>query len=214
MRVVTGPEMRDLDALAISKHKIPSIVLMENAGLRAAQIVAERHQELGYRTEILVFAGKGKNGGDALVVARQLLAMGKKVRVFLLAGFEDYKDESKQNLEILLQQKIRFVGVRAAADSQPLRRRLYTCMGALQVGEVGDPADGLLGLAPDGGLHLERVAMEVRVGPVFRPIGEEVGRIERRGLGDLENGLGHRKELGRRGESASGYAEVFVGLDA
>jgi ADP-dependent NAD(P)H-hydrate dehydratase / NAD(P)H-hydrate epimerase len=107
MRVVTSREMRDLDALATTKHKIPAIVLMENAGLRAAEIIAARHLELGFRTEILVFAGKGKNGGDALVVARQLLAMGKKVRVFLTNGFEDYKDEAKQNLDILLQQKIR-----------------------------------------------------------------------------------------------------------
>lgn len=107
MRVVTSKEMRDIDNLAQSKFKIPSIVLMENAGLRAAEIVAQRHTELGYGTEILVFAGKGKNGGDALVVARQLLASGKRVRVFLLNSFDAYKDEAKQNLEILLEQKVR-----------------------------------------------------------------------------------------------------------
>jgi hydroxyethylthiazole kinase-like uncharacterized protein yjeF len=107
MRVVTAKEMRDIDDLAIQKFKIPSIVLMENAGLRAAEIVAKKHEELAYRSEILVFAGKGKNGGDALVVARQLLAMGKKVRLFLLHSFDDYKGESKQNLEIILSQKIR-----------------------------------------------------------------------------------------------------------
>ena len=77
MRVVTAREMRDIDELAIRKFKVPSIVLMENAGLRAAEIVARKHDELGYNSEILVFAGKGKNGGDAFVVARQLVAMGK-----------------------------------------------------------------------------------------------------------------------------------------
>ncbi len=107
MRVVTSREMRDIDELAIRKFKIPSIVLMENAGLRAAEIVAQKHAELGFNTEILVFAGKGKNGGDALVTARQLVAMGKRVRLFLLHSFDAYKDESKQNLEILLEQKIR-----------------------------------------------------------------------------------------------------------
>ena len=107
MRVVTAREMRDIDDLAISKFKIPSIVLMENAGLRAAELVAEKHTELGYGSEIIVFAGKGKNGGDALVVARQLVAMGKRVRLFLLHSFDAYQGESKQNLEILLAQKIR-----------------------------------------------------------------------------------------------------------
>lgn len=107
MRVVTAREMRDIDELAQRKFKIPSIVLMENAGLRAAEIVARRHTELGYSSEILVFAGKGKNGGDALVVARQLAAMGKRVRLFVLHSFDAYQDESRQNLEILLEQKIR-----------------------------------------------------------------------------------------------------------
>jgi NAD(P)H-hydrate epimerase len=99
--------MRDIDELAIRKFKVPSIVLMENAGLRAAEIVAKKHDELGYNSEILVFAGKGKNGGDAFVVARQLLAMGKRVRLFLLHNPDVYKDEAKQNLEIVLEQKIR-----------------------------------------------------------------------------------------------------------
>jgi ADP-dependent NAD(P)H-hydrate dehydratase / NAD(P)H-hydrate epimerase len=107
MRVVTAREMRDIDDLAIRKFKIPSIVLMENAGLRAAEIVARKHDELGFNSEILVFAGKGKNGGDALVVARHLLARGKRVRLFLLHSFDAYKDESKQNLDILLEQRIR-----------------------------------------------------------------------------------------------------------
>lgn len=107
MRVVTAKEMRDIDDHAISKFKIPSIVLMENAGARAADIVAKRHTEMHYTTEILVFAGKGKNGGDALVTARQLIAMGKRVRLFLLNSFSAYKDESKVNLDILLEQKLR-----------------------------------------------------------------------------------------------------------
>lgn len=107
MRVVTSKEMRELDELANRKFKIPSIVLMENAGIRAAEIVAKKHSELGWTTEILVFAGKGKNGGDALVVARHLAAMGKRVRLFLLHSFDAYKEESKQNLEILLEQRIR-----------------------------------------------------------------------------------------------------------
>ena len=107
MRVVTSKEMRDIDALAIEKFKIPSVVLMENAGARAAEIIAAKHDEFGWSSEILVFAGKGKNGGDALVTARHLLAMGKKVRLFLLHSFDAYKEEAKINLDILLEQRIR-----------------------------------------------------------------------------------------------------------
>ncbi len=143
MRVVTAREMRDIDELAIRKFKIPSIVLMENAGLRAAELIAKKHEDLGYGTEILVFAGKGKNGGDALVVARQLVAMGKRVRVFLLHGFEVYKDESKQNLEILLEQKNRPI---VLDNVQPLEEFF---------GSAGGPflcVDGLLGIGFKGPL--------------------------------------------------------------
>lgn len=143
MRVVTAREMRDIDELAIRKFKIPSIVLMENAGLRAAEIVAKKHEELGYSSEILVFAGKGKNGGDALVVARQLIAMGKRVRVFLLHGHEDYKDESKQNLEILLEQKNRPI---VLDNVSPLEEFFSSASGPFLC------VDGLLGIGFKGGL--------------------------------------------------------------
>lgn len=143
MRVVTAREMRDIDELSIVKFKIPSIVLMENAGLRAAEIVARQHTELGYSSDILVFAGKGKNGGDALVVARQLLAMGKKVRLFLLHSFDAYKGESKQNLEILLEQKIRPT---VLDNVGPLEEFFHSATGPFLC------VDGLLGIGFKGPL--------------------------------------------------------------
>ncbi|MGE3260255.1 MAG: NAD(P)H-hydrate dehydratase [Bacteriovoracia bacterium] len=143
MRVVTSREMRDIDELAIRKFKIPSIVLMENAGLRAAEIVAAKQAELNYGSDILVFAGKGKNGGDALVVARQLVAMGKRVKLFLLHSFDAYKDESKQNLEILLEQKIRPV---VLDNVGPLEEFFESATGPFLC------VDGLLGIGFKGPL--------------------------------------------------------------
>jgi ADP-dependent NAD(P)H-hydrate dehydratase / NAD(P)H-hydrate epimerase len=153
MRIVTAREMRDIDELAIRKFKIPSIVLMENAGLRAAEIVARKYAELGYTSEILVFAGKGKNGGDALVVARQLVAMGRKVRLFLLHSFDAYKDESKQNLEILLEQKIRPI---VLDNVGPLEEFFNSATGPFLC------VDGLLGIGfkgPLAGLFADVVDM-------------------------------------------------------
>lgn len=153
MRIVTAREMRDIDELAIRKFKIPSIVLMENAGLRAAEIVARKHSELGYSSEILVFAGKGKNGGDALVVARQLVAMGRRVRLFLLHSFDAYKDESKQNLEILLEQKIRPI---VLDNVGPLEEYFNSATGPFLC------VDGLLGIGfkgPLAGLFADVVDM-------------------------------------------------------
>ena len=106
MRVVSNSEMRDLDMQAIEGFGIPSIVLMENAGARAAEIVAETYDEVGFESDILIFAGKGKNGGDALVVARHLQSMGKPIRLFLLHEVDVYQKEAGVNLSILLKEKV------------------------------------------------------------------------------------------------------------
>ena len=49
----------------------------------------------------MVFAGKGNNGGDGFVVARELFDAGVEVTVFLLAPAEEYKGDAKLNLDIL-----------------------------------------------------------------------------------------------------------------
>lgn len=151
MRVVTAKEMHDIDDLAIRKFKIPSIVLMENAGARTADIVAAKHNELGYNTDILVFAGKGNNGGDALVTARQLVAKGKRVRLFLLNSFEAYKNEAKINLDILLEQKLRPV---VLDNVGPLEEFFASAAGPFLA------VDGLLGIGfkgPLSGLYADVV---------------------------------------------------------
>jgi ADP-dependent NAD(P)H-hydrate dehydratase / NAD(P)H-hydrate epimerase len=70
MRVLTAAEMREVDRRTISLG-IPETVLMENAGHRVVEFLASRFSPLdGHR--IVVLCGKGNNGGDGIVVARQL----------------------------------------------------------------------------------------------------------------------------------------------
>ena len=70
MKVLTAAEMREVDRLTIEKG-IPAIVLMENAGHRVVEFLAARFAPLSSH-RIAVMCGKGNNGGDAMVVARQL----------------------------------------------------------------------------------------------------------------------------------------------
>lgn len=105
-RIVSGEEMRSLDQSAIKDYGIPSLILMENAGLRAADIILEKSREQKWDGTFLIFAGKGNNGGDAFVVARHLLSQGKKLYLFLLAKPEAYQGDAKINLEILLHKKV------------------------------------------------------------------------------------------------------------
>ena len=70
MKVLTAAQMREVDRLTIERG-IPGIVLMENAGIRVVEFLVHRFTPLSSQ-RIAILCGKGNNGGDALVVARQL----------------------------------------------------------------------------------------------------------------------------------------------
>ncbi|MEW6055905.1 MAG: NAD(P)H-hydrate dehydratase [Bdellovibrionota bacterium] len=115
MRIVTNEEMRKIDQTAVEKVGIPSTILMENAGIEAARLISQICIDKNYEGEILVFCGKGKNGGDGLVVARRLLSQGHRVRVFLLHDPSQYTDEASINLTILRNQRAKISVVDSAA---------------------------------------------------------------------------------------------------
>jgi len=70
MKILTTDQMRELDRRTIESG-VPELVLMENAGCRVVEFLAERFDPLK-RQRIVVVCGKGNNGGDGLVAARQI----------------------------------------------------------------------------------------------------------------------------------------------
>lgn len=87
LHVVSGTVSAALDRRAIHDLGVPQAALMERAGSGAAAVV----QEVAPAGPVLVLAGKGNNGGDALVAARALRAWGRQVRLLLTAP-RDGKD--------------------------------------------------------------------------------------------------------------------------
>ncbi len=71
MKVLTAAQMREVDRRTIEAG-IPGLVLMENAGHRVLEAMERRFGPLAEH-RITVLCGKGNNGGDGLVIARQLL---------------------------------------------------------------------------------------------------------------------------------------------
>jgi NAD(P)H-hydrate epimerase len=118
MKIVTSEEMRSLDQRATDELGVSSLILMENAGKDAAREISRQAIEKNLSGEILIFCGPGKNGGDGLVAARHLLTEGHRVRVFLCAPQESFKDESATNLAILqrIKGKITFVDTIATVE--------------------------------------------------------------------------------------------------
>ena len=70
MKVLTAAQMREVDRRT-SELGVPGLVLMENAGQRVVEALAHAYAPLRDQ-RIIVMCGKGNNGGDGLVVARQL----------------------------------------------------------------------------------------------------------------------------------------------
>lgn len=90
MKVVTAEEMRIIDRRTIEGYGIPGAVLMERAGLA----VTSRIKEVFSPRKVIIISGSGNNGGDGLVVARNLYNEGWDVKVFLTVKPEDLKADA------------------------------------------------------------------------------------------------------------------------
>ena len=106
--------MRATDAAAIEGLGIPGGHLMERAGAAVA-----RELMLAFEPEsVVVYAGKGNNGGDGFVVARELFNAGVEVTVFAIAGRDAYKGDARLNLEIAEKLGVEIVdGVEPVGDA-------------------------------------------------------------------------------------------------
>ncbi len=102
MYLLTAKQMREVDAKTVEAG-IPSLVLMENAGHRVVELLAEKFSPLE-RERIVVFCGKGNNGGDGFVVARQLLTRfrPRSLDVLLLGKPEDLEEDAARNYRMFL----------------------------------------------------------------------------------------------------------------
>lgn len=87
---------RKMDLLAVTKFKLPIELMMENAGLQLAKLIAQ-YAATNKDALILIGVGNGNNGGGGLVAARRLAAWGFKV--FLDIATEITKELPKIQLE-------------------------------------------------------------------------------------------------------------------
>jgi ADP-dependent NAD(P)H-hydrate dehydratase / NAD(P)H-hydrate epimerase len=92
--------MRAFDRHAIEACAVPSIVLMENAGRGATDVlVRELLKGDATNARVVVVCGTGNNGGDGLVMARHLLARGARPTVFLCGDAGKTSPDARTNLD-------------------------------------------------------------------------------------------------------------------
>ncbi len=99
MLAATAAQSRSIDRRAIEEIGIPSVVLMENAGLAVVAVVTRRLGDLRGRT-LTLLCGKGNNGGDGFVIARHLHHRGARVLPFLAVPLADLSGDARLQAQI------------------------------------------------------------------------------------------------------------------
>ncbi|NNF35027.1 MAG: NAD(P)H-hydrate dehydratase [Saprospiraceae bacterium] len=101
MKLLNATQIRDLDQMTIQSQNIESIELMEKA---ASVFFREMMKKVGGRFEhLLVLAGSGNNGGDAVAIARMAVSYFKKVDI-LIFNIGKYSHDLKIMMERLPQE--------------------------------------------------------------------------------------------------------------
>lgn len=128
MKILTGAQIRELDKYTIEHEPVKSVDLME----RAAEAIFWALVKLcSGKARVVVFAGPGNNGGDALAVARKMAEKGYSVEAYLFnIGNKLSADcaTNRQRLQQVKQLKA-FVEVTDEFDPPELTRNTFVIDG-------------------------------------------------------------------------------------
>lgn len=98
MKIISSQQLKELDKYTIIHEPIASIDLMERAAHALTEAIIQRWDK---SFKIIVFAGPGNNGGDALAVARMLSQKNYHVEVYLFNTQGKLSEECATNLNRL-----------------------------------------------------------------------------------------------------------------
>lgn len=149
--VLKRDEVREIDRKAIEEYEIPGIILMENAGRNVAEEILKM-LSWPKKAKVVIFCGKGNNGGDGFVIARHLYNKGVNVSVYLLTRISNVlaDGDASTNLKILLNMNLK-VNELPEGNMKEIRKELQDCniivdaiFGTGLSGEVREPARSLI----------------------------------------------------------------------
>ena len=100
MKLLTPQQIHEWDAYTIENEPISSIELMERAARRCTDFILDQNTK---HKNILIFCGKGNNGGDGLAIARQLIDAGLSPNIYILEFGAKGTDDFQINLHRLHQ---------------------------------------------------------------------------------------------------------------
>ena len=129
MKILSADQMREVDRAAMEAG-IPGLILMENAGCRVTEFLERMFAPLTSQ-RIVVVCGKGNNGGDGLVIARQLWTR------FRPASLHEFRGDAATNWKTL-----QALGIPAERQVMPEMRPATLVVDALLGTGLEGPAEG------------------------------------------------------------------------
>lgn len=189
MKVLTAAQIRRIDQQTIDAG-FPGLLLMENAGQRVVEALetlgtgagpsfgrkrnprgagraARAHRRVRplHEERIVIFCGKGNNGGDGLVVARHLLTRYKPVslRVVLTAPREELTGDAAANLRMFEAHGGR-VETGTSPDMQAATLLVDAMLGTGLEGPAREPVLSFIREWNDGFPLARRIAVDVPSG--------------------------------------------------
>lgn len=94
INLLTPEQIKDLEYKAINEYKIPELLLMENAAFSAYELIESKY----YGLSVLILAGPGNNGGDAIALARILHSKSWNVSIHYITD-PKYTSSAKINYD-------------------------------------------------------------------------------------------------------------------
>ncbi len=137
--LLTSAQVRQFDRIASEEFGLRGLDLMESAGRGVADALLQADFNGG---AVVVFCGKGNNGGDGFVAARHLFGNGVDGSVVAVANRDAYRGDVQTNL---LRAKKAGVQVQYLDESRPdslldqLPQAEWAIDALLGVGAVGAP---------------------------------------------------------------------------
>ncbi|HKV63044.1 MAG TPA: NAD(P)H-hydrate dehydratase [Candidatus Acidoferrum sp.] len=153
MKALTAAEMREVDRLTTERYGIPSLQLMEAAGMHISNTMRVKlFANAGNGNQRTAFlCGKGNNGGDGLVAARHLkegiLNINLKPTVFLFGSPDELRGDAAENLSRWLQCSGEIIEIKDSASLEaawPKIASAYAIVDALLGTGLRGPASGVI----------------------------------------------------------------------
>ncbi len=155
-------QVRRVDQIAITEYGLAGLVLMENAGRGAAEII---HQ-LSPGSRVVILCGKGNNAGDGYVIARHLQLLDHDVVLVSIVDPGQLTGDAATNAAIAIKANIELRIARTQPELQAATEGaeiIVDCLlGTGAQGSLREPFSTAVSVA--NGMSVTRIAIDLPTG--------------------------------------------------